>query len=694
MPPDGTRRWRVACQATDCWVWGLDVRDFAERDDVVPPGNPEGFGELEACWDGLNRIRAALADLSADAAPTLRAELERIVERIDAFEPSVSILGQVKAGKSTLLNAMLGQPGLLPSDVNPWTSVITNVHLNSPRRPADTRALFRFFDALEWDRLVTTGGRLGEMAQRAGFAAEADQIRSQVMQMRAATEGRLGAAFEDLLGTSHAFPILSREVIDRYICYGDAGDDRGRAQGFYADITKTADLYIDLPGYPKNLCIRDTPGVNDTFMMREQITINAISESRVCVIVLSAHQALSTMDMALLRIIGNVEAREILIFVNRIDELPDPVAQTVEIEASIRRTLARAGVGEGLTILFGSAHWAMRSLEDTCDALPADSRHALARWAAARADCAPADLFGPRLRQIAYDASGVPDLHRAVARRVVEGPGRAMLADIQSVAGNVISEVETVDIVARSGGLAAAEIDRAAIEARAAAIGRACDDRLRTVAADSAAALTERLRRAQDQFVDGAIGSLAAHIAAYGEAEGWRCDPTTLRMMIRSAYMTACKTLRSGLTDAATEAAEAYGRLICQDLRVPEGSVAIHLPTGPAPHAPGIIAQTIALDMQTSWWRRFFLRRGSPEDRARRYRAVILAETNPLIEDVGGETFAAFAGQVTAAGRDFCTRQEDFVRAVLDAMQRPATDESLLAGMAQALDDMSNRGAA
>ena len=139
MPPDGTRRWRVACQATDCWVWGLDVRDFAERDDVVPPGNPEGFGELEACWDGLNRIRAALADLSADAAPTLRAELERIVERIDAFEPSVSILGQVKAGKSTLLNAMLGQPGLLPSDVNPWTSVITNVHLNSPRRPVPVR---------------------------------------------------------------------------------------------------------------------------------------------------------------------------------------------------------------------------------------------------------------------------------------------------------------------------------------------------------------------------------------------------------------------------------------------------------------------------------------------------------------------------------------------------------------------------
>ena len=59
-------------------------------------------------------------------------------------------------------------------------------------------------------------------------------------------------------------------------------------------------FYLDLPGYPKGLCLRDTPGLNDTFMMREQITLNAISESRVCLFVLSAHQVLATMALALL----------------------------------------------------------------------------------------------------------------------------------------------------------------------------------------------------------------------------------------------------------------------------------------------------------------------------------------------------------------------------------------------------------
>ncbi|AXQ95272.1 hypothetical protein D0Z66_15630 [Cereibacter sphaeroides] len=666
----------------------LDVRDFADRDDVVPPGGRPAFDELESYWAGLNRIRDALLELTGDAAPALRAQLDRIIERIDAFEPSVSVLGQVKAGKSTLLNALIGRPGLLPSDVNPWTSVITNVHLNSPRRPLETRALFRFFDALEWDRLVTTGGRLGEMARRAGFASEAEQIRAQVMAMRGTTEARLGQDFERLLGSSHAFPDLSSDVIDRYICYGDTGDSKCRAQGFYADITRTADLFVDLPGYPQNLCIRDTPGVNDTFMMREQITLNAISESRVCVIVLSAHQALSTMDMALLRIIGNVEAREVLIFVNRIDELADPVAQCREIEDAIRHTLERARIGAGMTILFGSALWAVRALEDRCDALSEPSRRALRGWTAGRSEARD-------LRSLAFEASGVPALHAEISRRIVEGPGQAMLADIQAETGNVISEVETVDIVARSGAMPPAAVDRPAIESRAAEIGRLCDERLKARIVEARAALAERLGRAHEQFVEGAVGALASHISAYGETEGWRCDPTTLRMMIRSSYLAAAKTVRDALGDCTGEAAEGFARLLCGDLGVPEGSVAFHLPQGPVPQAPGIIAQTISLDMQEAWWRRFFQRRGSPEDRANRYRALIMAETLPLTEAVGQEDFAGFCQEVAEAACVFCRKQTEFVAAVLDAMERPAAgQEGALADVAGALEDATRRGAA
>jgi len=119
----------------------------------------DGFAELNALWDQLDKIENALETYGETAFAFVEEPIERAIEKIKAFEPAVSVIGQVKAGKSTLLNALIGQTSLLPSDVNPWTSVITNVHLNSRVAPPDTKALFRFFDADEWDRLVETGGR-------------------------------------------------------------------------------------------------------------------------------------------------------------------------------------------------------------------------------------------------------------------------------------------------------------------------------------------------------------------------------------------------------------------------------------------------------------------------------------------------------------------------------------------------------
>ena len=49
---------------------------------------------------------------------------------------------------------------LLPSDVTPWTSVVTSLHLR-PKGHAtamQTSASFRFMTAEEWDRLLHKGG--------------------------------------------------------------------------------------------------------------------------------------------------------------------------------------------------------------------------------------------------------------------------------------------------------------------------------------------------------------------------------------------------------------------------------------------------------------------------------------------------------------------------------------------------------
>ncbi|MEM9787086.1 MAG: dynamin family protein, partial [Pseudomonadota bacterium] len=319
-----------------------------------------GLEKLDDFHEDILDLEATLADVVKLGGQDTEKKAARVIKQLRSFEPSVTMIGQIKSGKTSLVNAMIGRPELLPADVNPWTSVVTSLHLNAPL-PADApTATFQFFSQGEWDHLVENGGRIGELSARAGADEELEKVRQQIAEMREKTKTRLGRKFELLLGQKHNYAELTDDLVQRYVCMGDDFEDMEEEdqQGQFADITKSADLYLKAQAIPMPLCLRDTPGVNDTFMMREQITINALRDSRICVVVLSAHQALSSMDMGLIRLISNVKAREVIIFVNRIDELSNPAEQVPEIRDSILQTLADHNGPENPQLIFGSAYWA------------------------------------------------------------------------------------------------------------------------------------------------------------------------------------------------------------------------------------------------------------------------------------------------------------------------------------------------
>ena len=646
--------------------------------DIIQQTHRQVFKTLNELWDQLAKLEVAIEDF-AETAPSFTEEaVEQVLDKIRSFEPSVSVIGQIKAGKSTLLNALIGETDLLPSDVNPWTSVITALHLNSHSRPIDTRALFRFFDQHEWDRLVATGGRLGEMAQRAGFETEAEEVKAQVSQMRQTTEARLGSEFETLIGSSHSYPSIEKDIVDRYICYGDPDDlADGAQQGVYADLTKSADLYLDRPHLPKGLCLRDTPGVNDTFMMREQITLNAISDSRVCVVVLSAHQALSTMDLALLRIICAVDAREVVIFVNRIDELADPATEQKSIRKSINRTLSRMGLGEEIEILFGSGYWANCALRGDGQMTPA-SRAALATLYEG-ADLDDIDTLG----RAAMAASGVYALLAAIAKRVVEGPARAMVSDVDADLRALTEMSKTVDQVAmnRTGSLSPATLSMEALQ------GKLDELTDRTLADfDSKAAqlrddMRLRLERAQHSFTLSALEALQAHIDAFGEMGAWTHDPMGLRMAMKSAFLSACTKLRREGETAFDQTLDGIQEILEYDIGVFHDNSAIEFPQQPQHNTPTVLARTLSLDLQGSWWRKFW-RFGASRAAEKRYKSLIIAETTPLIDDLITDFFDPATQKTREAVREFTARQGAFCAAILERMvnehSRPAGDDHKL----------------
>ncbi|NIZ14742.1 dynamin family protein, partial [Phaeobacter sp. HF9A] len=379
---------------------------------AAQPGNrAEGLEPLQEVAREITRLQAALEQLAGAPDDKTTRNLRRLGQELENFEPAVTFLGQVKSGKTTLVNALAGWSDLLPSDVNPWTSVVTSLHLTPGQARAETSARFRFMTEEEWDHLLTRGGRMGEMAGRAGAEGEMDKIRHQVEHMRDRAKARLGRKFELLMGQSHDYGYFDKNLIERYICLGDDpefAEEEEAHQGRFADVTRSADLYLGSPVLPCKLCLRDTPGVNDTFLMREQITLQALRDSRVCVVVLTASQALSTVDLGLIRMLSNLQAEQVVLFVNRIDELADPAAQVPEIEASLRETLKAHHVPEGADILFGSALWANAVLAGDLDAMPPASAQALFNWAEARAVPGGGEI---EPQDMVWTLSGLPALN-------------------------------------------------------------------------------------------------------------------------------------------------------------------------------------------------------------------------------------------------------------------------------------------
>jgi len=638
---------------------------------------PEGLEQLNALWRSFDNVKAALNKINDIEGEDAKKQAERIANKIDSFEPTITLIGQIKAGKTALINSMVGQSDLLPSDVNPWTSVVTSLHLNSRRRPEGTKALFQFFDEEEWDRLVSTGGRLGELAQRAGFSNEKDDIRAQVVAMREKSRERLGKKFELLLGTSHNYDMIDKDLIDRYVCYGGWEDEEDTSRGRFADITKLANLYLDLPGYPSGLCLRDTPGVNDTFMMREQITINSIRDSRLCIVVLSAHQALSTMDMALLRLIANVDAREVVLFVNRIDELDDPANEIPEIEKNFRQTLKKQDVAENVQIVFGSAFWALSAISDSVQDLPEASATAMENWAESdKSDAALTSVDGPRGR--AWNLSGVPSLHRCIADRVIEGPGKAMLQEVRDEVSNLLTSIETADqeIGLRRENTTKKDIDKKALKEKINTTEKRLVNALSDASEFARDELSERLTRSQNIFADRAVEALLSHLEAHGTDEVWQYNPAGLRMMLRSAYTAFGAAIEKSTQDVFDDTCRAIEDIYVEVFGVEPGKVRLKSPSTARLLPPTTVGQTIALDLNVSWWKKWWRNLRGANAATERYSELVLKETGSIVAELSDEMAPALCSENATILKDFIATQRDALMSLAESADSESNDET------------------
>ena len=247
--------------------------------------------------------------------------IDGAVENLRAGKFIVSVCGQIKAGKSMLLNDIIFSGETLPTADTPETAKITEISYGE-----NPEYIVYFYSPQEWEQLknspVTENGVTGTYFDLA-----------------------IKPAFEEVRKITGK-DINEAEVLARQTIRGKDLSDLNKfisVKGVFTTLVKS--IQIKYPAdILKNITIVDTPGINDPNVFRSQITEKWINQSDAVIFLLSAAQPFTMQDKEFFeRYLLPVPVSKILMVVSKAD-LAEDVSQIKNfVTRSLSKVLGKTG---------------------------------------------------------------------------------------------------------------------------------------------------------------------------------------------------------------------------------------------------------------------------------------------------------------------------------------------------------------
>jgi dynamin family protein len=587
--------------------------------------------ELITCGRELRSMQALLQGSSF---------VDDALRMLDRLTCRVGVIGQVKAGKSSLINALMGKPGLLPTDVNPWTTAVTRIHFGRADAPPNVAAEFTFFEPDEWEQLAKGSGQVRELTQSLVPGFKVELLHKQVDEMRRRTETRLGPELGSLLGKKHVYPLLTAEDVERYIC-STLPDSAAEQKGVYSDVIKTADLYFGRSEFGFPTTIIDTPGTNDPYLVRDEIARRTLESAHLHIVVLTPQQALSAADVALLRILRGLDKNRIVVFLNRIDQLGDPNSDVPMIVQHVRESLSRELPGSDFPIVAGSAFWAdaaLRGSDADIERAWSAKAKAYAHYLAQQTSAPDNDSDDREQRvQSLLTCSGLPALFGSLAQLTPDSHiGRVLtrvsqsFRDLARVGENAARH--ELAVLAGEDFPAGPETtieELQAVEAQLKDKLASLKERGGELLSDRCAKIDETLRAAMRSFSDAECSSLRNAVAAgRNTSREWICDFTLLRQQLEEALVLAYREAEAELRRIETESLLQLQQMLQRynsHWAKPEGGDSIGMVL------PLIGTPSIVLSLDEPWWRRWWRRSQTGERRVAALARLIEHEFSAIV---------------------------------------------------------------
>jgi len=216
----------------------------------------EAKAELDILIDDLN---------TTFQTEDFKTELKNTKDYLDNQKFSIGITGVMNAGKSTMLNALMGQE-ILGSAVVPETANLTIVKHGKPS------AKVFYWNRLEWEKIEKSSDEIESIKE---FVEETKKL------------------FGDKLGEIIKEESLNEDVdINNLASYTSA-----EASGKKCNLVKYVELKSDLKFLEEGIEIVDTPGLDDPVIQREEITKEYLSQCDLMLHLMNVSQSATLKDV-------------------------------------------------------------------------------------------------------------------------------------------------------------------------------------------------------------------------------------------------------------------------------------------------------------------------------------------------------------------------------------------------------------
>lgn len=237
--------------------------------------------------------RELLIDIANDLSNSLKEEfiakkMQKVAEQLEKQEFSIGITGVIKAGKSTMINALLGKD-ILGTAIRPETANLTIIKQNPT-----PKAIVHFWSKDEWKEIKNS--LFDEQGK--SFVEISESLKD----------------FNNYIKEESKSIEIDINELDNYTS--------ARKSNSLCNLVKSVELYLPLEFLDNGVSIVDTPGIDDPVVQREIITKKYLNSCSAILHLMNAKQSATQTDIEFIaEALVNHGISSLLIVITRIDTL-------------------------------------------------------------------------------------------------------------------------------------------------------------------------------------------------------------------------------------------------------------------------------------------------------------------------------------------------------------------------------------